>query len=84
MILRKSPTSPINPHSTIPPHPVGSSRTCSAAIINGSGRAARIDPPPAKRIPLRMQPTARSPLGVRVLSGLTRTSHDDTNAVWIL
>jgi hypothetical protein len=80
MIPCKSFTFPINPHSTIPPQPVGSSRIWSAATTSGSGKLNRSVPPPASAIPLRMQPTARSPPVVRVLSELTRTSHDDTKA----
>jgi hypothetical protein len=73
-------TFPISPHSTIPPHPVGSSKIWRAAITMGSGKLSNREPPPARRIPLRMQPTARSPSTVRVLSESTSTSHDDIKA----
>ena len=72
MIPFRSPTFTIAPHSTIPPHPVGFSNILSAAITNGYVRLASSVPPPPKTIPLRIQPTARSPSAVRVLSGLTR------------
>jgi hypothetical protein len=81
MIPGKSFTSPINPHSTTPPHPAGSSRIRSEATTSGSGRLNKSEPPPTRTIPLRIQPTGRSPSEVSVLSGLTRASHDDTKAV---
>jgi len=59
---------------------VGSSRIWSAVITGGGGKLNKSVPPPARAIPLLMQPTARWPSVVRVLSGLTRTSHDDTKA----
>jgi hypothetical protein len=77
----KSATFPIDAQSTIPPQPVGSSSTLTMTIhmTNGNGRLAKSVPPPAKTIPLRMQP-ARWPPAVSVLSELTRTLHEDTKA----
>ena len=42
MIPRMSPTSPINPHSTIPPHPVGSSRTWSEQLQGEAANLTRV------------------------------------------
>ena len=82
MIAGRSLTSPINPHSTIPLQPVGSSRILSAAITNGSGKLSRRDTPLARTIPLRMQ-ALRSPSVVRVLSELTRMSYNHTQAILV-
>lgn len=77
MIPGRSLTFPINPLSTIPLQPAGSSRILSAAISNGSGT-----PPLSRTIPLRMQ-ALRSPSVVRVLSQLIRMSYDVTRAILI-